>query len=189
MPDTSKTVCRNITQFQEDLEKESHSIDSLLQHLQKYYSTVKTKRQLNLEVPAGFRQSSLHKRNLSLLKQLSKLPDGHHILQESTQASDLGLETNPLSTIDHSQQDSLQDDTHISSSTVFSPIVRSVDKPSSSLPHTIRFLEGYLHLSVGFRRIDSMKQHFQNLYQDTIKLDSMPADAVLDLGNYATMRK
>jgi hypothetical protein len=88
LPDTSKTVCRNITQFQEDLEKESHSIDSLLQHLQKYYSTVKTKRQLNLEVPAGFRQSSLHKRNLSLLKQLSKLPDGHHILQESTQASD-----------------------------------------------------------------------------------------------------
>jgi hypothetical protein len=52
--DTSMTVCRHIKRFQEDLEKESHSIDSLLQHLQKFYSTVKTKHQLNLEVPAGF---------------------------------------------------------------------------------------------------------------------------------------
>jgi hypothetical protein len=33
--DTSMTVCRHIKQFQEVLEKESHSIDSLLQHLQK----------------------------------------------------------------------------------------------------------------------------------------------------------
>jgi hypothetical protein len=83
----------------------------------------------------------------------------------------------------------LKDDTHISSSTVFSPIVRSVDKPSSSLPHTIILWEDYLRASVGFRRIDSVKQHFQNLYQDTIKLDSMPEGAVLDLGDYATMRK
>jgi hypothetical protein len=34
-----------------------------------------------------------------------------------------------------------------------------------------------------------MKKHFVNLYQNTIKLDGMPADAVLDQGCYATLRK
>jgi hypothetical protein len=34
-----------------------------------------------------------------------------------------------------------------------------------------------------------MKQHFHSLYQDTIKIDNLPADAILDPGDYATMRK
>jgi hypothetical protein len=34
-----------------------------------------------------------------------------------------------------------------------------------------------------------MLQHFKDLYQDTLKIDHLPADAVLDPGDYATLRK
>jgi hypothetical protein len=34
-----------------------------------------------------------------------------------------------------------------------------------------------------------MRQHFTDLYQDTIKIDSLPPDAVQDPGDYATLRK
>lgn len=61
--------------------------------------------------------------------------------------------------------------TNLSSYTVCPPIIRSVDKPSSSIPRTVTVSEDYLRASVGFRKIDSMKQHFHSLYQDTIKID------------------
>jgi hypothetical protein len=67
------------------------------------------------------------------------------------------------------------------------PIIRSVDKPSSSLPRTVTVSEDCLCASVGFRRVDSMLQHFKDLYQDTLKIDHLPADAVLDPGDYATL--
>jgi hypothetical protein len=62
------------------------------------------------------------------------------------------------------------------------PIVQSVGKPSSSLPNS--FL-----LSGGFRRIVALRKHFGDLYQNTLRFDSMPADAVLDDGNLATLHK
>jgi len=34
-----------------------------------------------------------------------------------------------------------------------------------------------------------MKHHLQALYQDTISLDTTPADAVLDMGDLASIRK
>jgi hypothetical protein len=64
-----------------------------------------------------------------------------------------------------------------------------VDKPSSSIPQVLTFSEDLLRASVGFRRIDSMKQYLHDLYQPTIRLDSSPADAVFDAGHYTTLHK
>ncbi len=49
--------------------------------------------------------------------------------------------------------------------------------------------EDSLQASLGFRRVDSIRHHFRNLYQDTIAFDPTPADAVLDPGDFATMHK
>jgi hypothetical protein len=49
--------------------------------------------------------------------------------------------------------------------------------------------EDFLRQCTGFRRLDTMLSCFSNLHQDTVKLDNTPADAVLDVGNYATLRK
>jgi hypothetical protein len=43
--------------------------------------------------------------------------------------------------------------------------------------------------SLGFRRIDIMKHNFSDLYQSSVRLDSSPPDAVLDMGDFTTMRK
>jgi len=69
------------------------------------------------------------------------------------------------------------------------PILRCVDKVSTSLPSRLTFTEDFIRASVGFRRIDSIKQHLKHLYQDTVDLDSMPPDAILDLGECATLKK
>jgi hypothetical protein len=50
--------CRNMKDFQDDLSQESQKLDDLLSSLRRYYKEIKTKRQLNLDVPAGFRKSS-----------------------------------------------------------------------------------------------------------------------------------
>jgi hypothetical protein len=66
------------------------------------------------------------------------------------------------------------------SSTTNIPTIRSVDKPSTSLPNVITFSEDLIKASVGFRHIYSIKKYLPELYQNTVKLDSTPADAVLD---------
>jgi hypothetical protein len=60
---------------------------------------------------------------------------------------------------------------------------------SLPLPSRLTITEDFIRASVGFRRIDSIKQHLSTLYQDTITIDSMPPDAVMDLGDCATLRK
>jgi hypothetical protein len=69
------------------------------------------------------------------------------------------------------------------------PILRCVDKPLSSLPSRLTFTKDLIHASVGFRRIDTIKSHLHDLYQDTICLDPTPPDAILDKGDLATLRK
>jgi hypothetical protein len=69
------------------------------------------------------------------------------------------------------------------------PIIRSVDKPSSSLPQHITMSEDHLRACVGFRRVDAMKKQFNQLYQSNISLDNTPADAIIDPGFYASIRK
>jgi hypothetical protein len=69
------------------------------------------------------------------------------------------------------------------------PILRCVDKASVPLPSRLTFTEDFIRASVGFRCIDSIKQHLSTLYQDTIAIDTLPPDAVLDLGDCATIQK
>jgi hypothetical protein len=75
------------------------------------------------------------------------------------------------------------------SESIHIPILRSVDKPSSSFPMKISISEDFLHASFGFRQVETLEEHFHELYLNTIKLDSTPADAVLDPGDIATMQK
>ncbi len=53
LDDTTDIVC-HVTQFQDEVQHEAKNIDNLLKSLRRYYKGVKTKRQLNLDVPAGF---------------------------------------------------------------------------------------------------------------------------------------
>ncbi len=92
-------------------------------------------------------------------------------------------------TLESPSTSDLVENTNLTSDHVYSPIIQSVDKPSSSLPKVLTFSEDLLHASVGFRRIDFMKQHLSDLYQHTVRLDSLPVDAVLDEGNFTTLCK
>jgi hypothetical protein len=64
-----------------------------------------------------------------------------------------------------------------------------LDKPSSHLPTRITFTEDFLRASVSFRRIDMIKTHLHQLYQNTILVDTLPADVVLDKGDFANLKK
>jgi hypothetical protein len=50
-------------------------------------------------------------------------------------------------------------------------------------------LEDYICTSIGFCRINTIKTHLKDLYQDTIHLYSNPPDAVLGKGDLATIHK
>jgi hypothetical protein len=54
----STILSRHISQFQSDIKSESAKVDNLLASLHQYYKDIKTKRQLNLEMPAGFHQEN-----------------------------------------------------------------------------------------------------------------------------------
>jgi hypothetical protein len=52
------SFCWNMKVFQDNVSQECNKLDNLLSSLRQYYKDVKTKRQLNLDVPVGFQQSS-----------------------------------------------------------------------------------------------------------------------------------
>ncbi len=51
-------TCHHISQDTLKVNSDSKDMDNLLKSLRRYYDSVRTKRQLNLNVPAGFRQKS-----------------------------------------------------------------------------------------------------------------------------------
>jgi hypothetical protein len=55
---------------------------------------------------------------------------------------------------------------------IHTPIIRSVDKVSSSLPNKISMSEDLIRSSVGFRRIDTMRKHFSSLCCNNIFFDN-----------------
>jgi len=188
------TYCCNITDLNTTSDDDLSS-NNILADLRKYYDEVKTKRQLGLDVPAGFRSTTtrskqliLHtpprksaQKNVSCLQESISTPvhDTDHISTtplHSNVSTNLGL----LSNVNHGPDDG----TH-----PYIPLIRSVDKPSSSLPQNISMSEDYIRSCVGFRRIDTLKRHIQSLYQPTESLDHTPPDAILDPGYYATQRK
>jgi len=52
------SFCQNLKLFTDEVVSETHYLDNLLSNLRKYYKEIKTRRQLNLEVPEVFRQDS-----------------------------------------------------------------------------------------------------------------------------------
>jgi hypothetical protein len=155
-----------------------------LKTLRRYYKEVKTKRQLSLEVPAGFHQSSTLQQNyrpfLPVERSTSIQDDGIFYLPDDTLLDQSHATTNI---------DTTSPDTNLTSTTIHIPLVHSIDKPSSSLPTRISMSEDYLCACVGFRHIDTIKHHLDNLYLDGIQLNSLSADAILDSGDLATLQK
>jgi len=50
----------------------------------------------------------------------------------------------------------LPDNTGLPPEATFILLIRSVDKPSSSLPQNITMMEDFIHAGLGFRRIDTL---------------------------------
>ncbi len=179
--------------------------DNLLPELRRYYDSVKTKRQLRMDVPAGFRHLTSTQRQFAVKtppRKISTFNQGDLDLTSSLECP-LHSFSNTLS--HHLPSSSIPavqpDDTTVvtsnqtgvlcidSSESAFIPIVRSVDKPSSSLPNLMSMSEDFVKACVGFRRVDTLRRKFSTLYQPSVKIDNTPADAVLDEGHFATLKK
>lgn len=124
-----ESVCINFKQFQSDIQRETDYFDNLLEELRHYYETVKTRHQLNLEIPAGFRETTRHvKQFRHHLSTLHEMPND--VIMDHTSPSDV-IPTNHIENIDLSSQHESSDNTNTSSSPDNIPIIWSVDKPSS----------------------------------------------------------
>jgi len=163
--------------------------DNLLQSLHQYYSEVKTKRQLNLNVPAGFRSSSKLQQDYNIFAPPCKAGYAE-VLSDPNVLSSTPTKNTTATITTLSSTESTQPSPSTTTSTIaIVPILRCVDKPSSSLPSRITVTEDFVRSSVGFRRIDTIKLRLSSLYQDTVKFDSTPPDAVLDHGDLCNLRK
>ena len=149
--DSSDPLCRHISQFHSDVTSESAKVDNLLANLRRYYKEIKTKRQLNLEMPAGFRQENDLQRTLRDAKL-------YHLANESKDDTSQGHD-NPccpnvehLSNILSSTSVTNTDDTVFTdnTSTHRVPILRCIDKVSSSLPSRLTLSEDFIRASMGF---------------------------------------
>jgi hypothetical protein len=176
--------CRNFRNFTTEVTKETKNLDNLLKSLCQYYKGIKTKWQLNLDIPAGFRQDSTLRRQIH----------DHHLIQIPqnntsslpTISDDIPLE---LSVDDTSLGPPITDSCPNNTSTNHVPILWCGDKVSSSLPSKITFTEDIIRASISFCRIDTIKNHLSDLHQPTICLDHLPEDAIWDAGEVATLHK
>ena len=192
-------VCRTLTDFQSELVEETTKLDNILRQLRRYYQEVKTKRQLGLDVPAGFRsdtslQSTFRefqppRRSKSSSDQMDSSLLDRDLLSSLNNTSPPS-DTNFSAVNDHTLTPSPELAIPVASDTISNTsIVRSVDKVSSSLPNKMLMSEDYIKSSVGFRRIDTLRKHFSSLYSDNVVFDNTPPDAFIDAGELATMRK
>ncbi len=187
-PDSSSNYCRQIKSFQEEIMHETEYLDNLLLSLQQYYASIKTKRQLQIEVPAGFRQTSTYNRDLISYLRAQRTMDitsfsTSELTDKISSSDEISQSTHALDKLDTNVTTQLPSDSdHI-------PIIRSVDKPSSTIPQVLTVSEDFMRASMGFRRIDTVKKHLKELYCNNIHLDATPADAVFDYGDVSTMHK
>jgi len=143
-PLSDTTFCQNITQLQDAIVEETKELDNILRTLRQYYSTIKTKRQLGLEVLAGFGSSSTLQqsyRSLTPPRRAKRAILDKSITQPEQNSSDEPTDPILLNCFSN---------THSSSESNYIPIVRSVDKASSSLPNNVTMSEDFIRASVGF---------------------------------------
>jgi len=178
--------CRNIIQPNSE-QLEPITKGNILQDLGQYYNEVTTKRQLGLDVPAGFRTNSAHTKQYLLYTPPRKSANIQPCETDSASHDNITIDQLSMTPL-HSNCSldlgllSNTDPVSDTSMVPFIPIIRSVDKPSSSLPKNISMSEDYLRSCVGFHRIDTLKKHLLQLYQPTVTLDHTPPDAILDPG-------
>jgi hypothetical protein len=184
----SSSVCCEIKQFSNEVHFESEKVDNLLTTLGKCYQDIKTKCPLNLEVPDGFCQDNNFQRMIQDATLLNTTTQPLDLL--SSLDIDMESTTDTISTDQHSSElSSALTSGHDNISQIRVPILRCIDKPSSSLTSKLTLNEDFICASVGFHRIDSIKRQLSDLYQDTDGLDSLPRDAILDQGDLATLWK
>jgi len=190
--------CRKLSEFHANIDIETKQLDNILRDLRNYYHTVKTKRQLGLEIPAGFRRESVHKKEFTLhspLRKSSLLPaDNLEVLSDSSEILDNNdsCEVPSIPEIHSGLELALSPATPITAQSSLpnhTPLIRPVDKVSSSLPKTMLMTEDFLHACVGFHRADTLRKQFKHLYQDTVRFDQSQPDAILDAGCFASLRK
>ncbi len=98
---TTDSFCRNLKQFTEDVTAETKYLDNLLVSIRNYYKEVKTRCQLNLEMPAGFRRNNLWCRQLRDYKQAQHSSpidslDNDFITSLSDSSSQIPIQDNEL---------------------------------------------------------------------------------------------
>ena len=111
-----------------------------------------------MEVPAGFRQESiLQHQVLDMTNSTTFLPESSDLSADilDSSLSDSSVQNNSGGL---TQPDSLPNN----SSPVLVPILQCVDKVSSHLPSQITFTEGFIRVSVGYCRIDTIKSQLQH---------------------------
>ncbi len=145
-------VFRDITDFQQNRQVETDCLDNILSDLRQYFNEVKTKRQLGPDVPAGFRHSSDHQRQYLLQTPPRKSKSS----LDFTSFSSLGEITSdstaptPIRSNCSSETEPFPPSQHIDLPCQdVVPIVRSVDKASSSLPQHITMNEDHLFIRNG----------------------------------------
>jgi hypothetical protein len=146
-------ISSSLPQTSTNITIEGKKEDNLLRNLRQYYSEVNTKRQLNLGVPAGFCTSNTYQRqvrdfHLSNGNTLSSTDDGFGVLSSDSSTTDIDQVTtnNPSDSTVTTSPNPLPN----ASSTVQVPILRCIDKPSSSLPSKLTYTEDFLLACVGF---------------------------------------
>jgi len=176
----SSYCCHTIQQNSATSESDQ---DNIFQSLHQYYAEVKTKRQLNLDVPAGFCPNSRLQNEFNLFTPPCKARSADVIDTSGMSHSSPTMNTTcPLVANFSYLSDDFPTSITNTSTNVNVPILRCVDKPSTSFPSRITFTEDFLRASVGFRRVDRIKSKLSTLYKHTVQLDSAPADAILDPG-------
>jgi hypothetical protein len=143
-----------------------------------------------LDLPAGFRQDSKLQRNFKEFLPPANLTksDAENLAQPSHLLS-LFSEQSPDTGTTATPTDLNPSSVTNESSIAPVPILRCVDKPSTSLPSRLTLTEDYIRANMGFCRVDTVKRHLKTLYAPTIVLDNCPPDAVLDAGDFATIHK
>ncbi len=186
--DNAHHTCHHTIIHQSNVEPSKD--DNLLQSIRQYYAEIKTKQQLNLNLPAGFRSSSSLQKDYNIFAPPCKARSAE-VLLPTTETLDQPTTENSTPTIAtlSSIESNVLSPNPSSSSFVNVPILRCVDKSSTSLPSQLTFTEDFLRFSVGFRRIDTMKTHLATFYQNTVALDSSPPDAIHDPGDLCNVRK
>jgi hypothetical protein len=140
--------CHHTNKLHDNSNIENDQLDNIVRDLRQYYHSMKTKRQLGMNVPAGFPRHSNHQQQFILhtppRKSANNFTSTSHFSLFSDLTSDHLLDT-PI----HSNKSS---DTVMTSSTTstnpptssYLPIICSVDKPSSSLPKHMTMSEDLL---------------------------------------------